>query len=652
MCGLAGIIATAGTFTAEDLEEASERMITSLRHRGPDDSGIWVDASAGIALGFRRLAIIDLSEHGHQPMHSPTGRFTVVFNGEVYNYRELRQQLQGFGWRFRGHSDTEVILAAFDQWGVEQATRRLIGMFAMGVWDAQHRTLSLIRDRLGIKPLFVYSRPGVVAFASELKALRFAPLFDSALDMDGLAGYLRYLYVPAPHTIFSHVKKLLPGHILTVADPAQEIPAPQQYWSAVEVARNGVCALWEGSEEEAAIRELEAVLSNAVAIRMHADVPLGALLSGGIDSSTVVSIMQEHAERPVKTYSIGFEGKDYNEAPFAARVAAHLGTDHTELMLTGADALELVPRLPDIFDEPFADPSQIPTYLVCALARREVTVALSGDGGDEVFGGYNRYWWGQRVIKRMPSIPRALRCAASSSIGVIPQVRWDRYVRRLAPILPEALHHRLPGEKLHKVAAMMRCDSPAHMYRSLLSAWQQPDQLVLDRVEQEGIVDHFMGLTEPEELLDRMMLTDQVTYLPDDLLAKVDRASMAVSLEVRVPVIDHRVLELAWRLPMSLKFRNGQGKWVLRQILYRRLPRQIVDRPKMGFSAPIDSWLRGPLSEWAEDLLSSECFRLHGALRADPIRQAWNRFQAGRGGEAGGLWGVLMFQAWSQRWLS
>jgi asparagine synthase (glutamine-hydrolysing) len=626
-------------------------MAEQLEHRGPDDTGSWADQASSVAFGFRRLSIIDLSEQGHQPMSSASGRFTVVFNGEVYNHGELREDLERAGWAFRGHSDTEVILASFERWGVADAVPRFVGMFAIAAWDAETRSLSLIRDRLGIKPLYIYSQPGLITFGSELKALYEGPAFDRELDPDALADFLRYLYIPAPHTIFRHVRKLPPGHILTVSDPATELPDSDAYWSVDDVVSRGLADPFRGSDEEA-ILQLEDHLSDAVALRMYADVPVGALLSGGIDSSTVVALMQQHSNIPVKTYSIAFEEAEHNEGPHAARVAAHLGTDHTELLVTGEDSLKVVPDLSEIFDEPLADPSQIPTFLVSRLARREVTVALSGDGGDELFAGYNRYTYGERVIGRALRMPGVVRRAVAAGIGSVSSRSWDRLHAMATPLMPGLRKQRLAGEKVQKLGHLMGWTSEPDMYRSLMSAWQHPELMVAGGTGRHGAFEGALEKRDSLGLLHRMMLADQLVYLPDDLLAKVDRASMAVSLEARVPILDHRVAEFAWRLPRALKIRDGQGKWLLRQVLYRHVPKEMVDRPKVGFSVPIGSWLRGPLREWAEDLLAPTSLQRTGIVRSEPVRRAWAEFQNDPGRSGQGIWALVMFQAWSERWLN
>jgi asparagine synthase (glutamine-hydrolysing) len=547
---------------------------------------------------------------------------------------------------FRGHSDTEVILAAFERWGIEQSVRRFIGMFAIAVWDLERRELSLIRDRLGIKPMFVYHHRGVVTFGSELKALLAGPEFDRTIDTTAVTSYLRYLYVPAPQSIYQHAIKLPPGHILTISDPAVPLPASTAFWSAQGAARQGAFARFSGGDEDA-VREVETLLTDAVRLRMEADVPLGALLSGGIDSSTVVALMQASADRPVKTFTIGFDQREFNEAAHARAIARHLGTDHSELSLSGRDALAVIPDLPEMFDEPLADPSQIPTFLVCQLARREVTVALTGDGGDELFGGYNRYISGERMIAEFQRWPKLLRRCSAAGVTSISPRSWNQMGNALKPIFPAAGRTRLLGEKIHKMGDLLRADSPAGMYRSLLSAWQDPEDLVLGRLN-NGSHDPILGANDSLPLLDRMMLADQTSYLPDDLLAKVDRASMAVSLEARVPILDHRVVELSWRLPRKFKVRDGRGKWILRQILYKHVPPALVDREKMGFSVPLAQWLAGPLKNWAGDLLFSG--EKDSILRSSVVSREWDRFIAGDSSSSAGLWALVMFKAWQNHW--
>jgi asparagine synthase (glutamine-hydrolysing) len=649
MCGITGIL-TRGR-DADDLACLVTRMAGTIEHRGPDDSGIWVNAERGVALGFRRLSIIDLSALGHQPMRSASGRFTIIFNGEVFNHLEMRRELERLGATFRGHSDTEVLLAAFEQWGIEAAVRRFVGMFGIAVWDATNRSLTLIRDRLGIKPLFVYARPGLVTFGSELKTLAAGPSFDRTLDRDAVTDFLRYLYVPGPRTIYRHVVKLPPGTTLTISDAEAALPEPVPYWSVEDAARRGLGDQLVASEDEV-VQEFQRLLTEAVTMRMQADVPLGALLSGGIDSTTVVALMQRASERRVKTFSVAFAEREFNEAPHAARLARHLGTDHTEILLTGRDALAVVPKLAEIFDEPHADTSQIPAFLVCEVARRDLTVALTGDGGDEVYGGYNRYAYGRRMLARMGYVPSPARHALAAAIGSIGADSWNTTYHAVSALLPRSLQQRRPGEKLHKIANLMGSDSVAGMYRSLVSAWQRPEELVIGGRKLDGTLERVLQSSSPAALVDRMMLADQLTYLPDDQLAKVDRVSMAVSLEVRVPLLDHRLVEFAWRVPARMKIRGGKGKWILRRVLYDLVPMEMVERPKQGLSVPIGEWLRGPLKGWADDLLDPARLDRDGILASAPVQREWNALQRGRDEVALGLWAVLMFQAWKRRWLA
>jgi asparagine synthase (glutamine-hydrolysing) len=649
MCGFAGFLATADQ-SSDALAYGVRRMIEPLAHRGPDAAGVWVDERAGFALGFRRLAIIDVSPAGHQPMRSASGRYVVAFNGEVYNFEDLRDELEPLGAVFQGHSDTEVILAAFERWGIVPSLTRFVGMFAMAVWDTERRELTLVRDRLGKKPLYLYREPGLVTFGSELKALFAGPSFDRAIDEEALAAYLRYLYVPAPRTIFRHARKLPPAHVLQLADPGAPLPAPRPYWSLRRAALDGLANPLGGSEADR-LDALDGLLRDAVRCRLRSDVPLGALLSGGVDSSAVVALMQEQAGRPVKTYTIGFADEAFDEAPYAAGVAAHLGTDHTELCLTGADTHALVQRLPRIFDEPFADPSQLPTLLVSQLARQEVTVALSGDGGDEVFAGYNRYVVGTRVLPRLHRVPGVLRRPVGAGLERVPAAAWDRLHALASNLLSRAPMPHF-GERVHKLGHMMHAASIGGMYRSLLSAgWQRPEAVAPVRCQPvnesvEGLVDE----DEPADLLDRMMLVDQMVYLPDDLLAKLDRTSMAVSLEVRAPLLDHRVIELSWRLPRSFKLRGQAGKWALRQLLYRRVPPALIDRPKMGFSVPIDRWLRGPLRPWAEAMLADATRERDEWLDPAAVARSWKRLTDGEPAAGLAIWAVVMLQAWRVTW--
>ncbi|MDI6748790.1 MAG: asparagine synthase (glutamine-hydrolyzing) [Rhodocyclaceae bacterium] len=648
------------------------RMANTLIHRGPDDVGVWVDADAGIALGHRRLAILDLSPAGHQPMVSTSGRYVIAFNGEIYNHLELRKALSKLGAggtapAWRGHSDTETLLAAFEAWGIEKTLTRCVGMFALALWDRETRTLTLARDRIGEKPLYYGWVRGALVFGSELKALRAYPGFDNVIERRALALFMRHNYVPAPWSIFENIWKLPPGCYVQFA-AAELTPGAspsgrgevKPYWSLREVAEAGLPDPFTGSEAEAVV-ELERLLLQSIAGQMVADVPLGAFLSGGIDSSTVVALMQAQSSRPVKTFTIGFHEGEYNEAEHAKAVARHLGTDHTELYVTPDEAMAVIPKLPALYDEPFADSSQIPTFLVAQLARRHVTVSLSGDGGDELFGGYNRYFWTRSIWRRLTQIPMGLRRALAKMLVALPAARWNAFFAATRPLLPQRYRVSLAGDKMHKLAELVTLDSPQAVYRYLVSHWKHPAQeLVQGATEPPTVLQTTDGWPKAlhtdsmgEGLEELMMFLDQLTYLPDDILVKVDRAAMGVSLETRVPLLDHRVVEFAWRLPLRFKIRDGQGKWLLRQVLYRYVPKELIERPKMGFGVPLDQWLRGPLREWAEDLLSEERLKREGFLHPAPVRHKWQEHLSGRRNWAYYLWDVLMWEAWLEsQWAS
>lgn len=646
MCGLAGLWRS-DVASRDSLAESAARMASALHHRGPDDGGTWEDGAAGIGLAFRRLAIIDLSSAGHQPMASASGRFVIAFNGEIFNFAALRAELEASGARFRGHSDTEVMLAAFERWGITEATSRFVGMFAFAVWDTQERRLTLGRDRLGIKPLYYAWTQEGLFFGSELKAILAHPSMPRRLNRDALVQYLRYLYVPAPSTILAGVHKLLPGHLLSLSSPQQR-PEALSYWSVRSVAAAGLADPLRLSDGDATDL-LDTTLRDVVGLRMVADVPLGALLSGGVDSSLVVGVMQSLSNRPIRTFTIGFDSREYDETTSAQRVADHLGTEHTALHVSGAEALSVVPRLASMFDEPLADPSHIPTFLVSQLARQHVTVALSGDGGDELFGGYNRYVHGAPLIGTVLGVPRPLRSAAASLLGAIPEDAWRLLAGGSVGIDAASDARRLPAEKVRKLRRLLAANGEGRMYRSLLSVAESPSEFVLHGREVDGTVDEILAAPDPRSLVERMMLADQATYLADDLLAKVDRASMAVSLEARVPLLDHRLVELSWRLPLRQKIRGNVGKWLLRQVLYRYVPQATVDRPKMGFSVPIAEWLRGPLREWAAHLLSPDALR-GGALDSAAVRRRWTAFTSGRDDLALSVWALVQYQDWAQSW--
>jgi asparagine synthase (glutamine-hydrolysing) len=648
MCGIAGFLDTTLRNSSEQLRATAKRMGDTLQHRGPDDAGIWVDATAGVALAHRRLSILDVSPAGHQPMVSGSGRYVIVYNGEIYNFQQLRKELEKSNnapLRFRGHSDTEVLLACFDSWNVEPTLSRVNGMFAFALWDRQDRVLYLGRDRLGEKPLYYGWIGDVFLFGSELKALRAHPRFGAEINLEALALYLRHNCVPAPHSIYRGVQKLLPGTFLAVTGQRLPDPVLVPFWSLRQVAESGVASSFRGSDTEA-LDQLEVLLRDAVRIRMLSDVPLGAFLSGGVDSSLVASFMQAESTRRIKTFSIGFRDAEYDEAKDAASVARHLGTEHTELYVTPREAMALIPSLPAIYDEPFADSSQIPTFLLSRIARRHVTVGLSGDGGDEVFCGYTRHVWGHRVWKSISAMPRPLRRASAAVLSSVPSDGWDSLFQVIRPFVPTAMKHRLPGQKLHKLARLLALSDLASVYTTLASHWNDPARVVIGAAEPPTVVTTPGAGANLSEFTERMMFLDTLTFLPDDILTKVDRASMAVSLEARIPLLDHRVVEFAWRLPMSMKLRDNRGKWILRELLGRFVPHSLVDRPKSGFSIPLDRWLRGPLRDWAEPLLAERRIREDGFFHVQPIREKWAAHLSGKGAWQHHLWDILMFQAW------
>jgi asparagine synthase (glutamine-hydrolysing) len=640
MCGIAGYWESKGT--PERPLEVLRRMAAVLVHRGPDDYGAFHDVETGIGLAFRRLSILDLSAEGHQPMHSASGRYVIIFNGEVYNFEEIRAELNPHPWR--GHSDTEVMLQAFERWGVMPSVQRFVGMFAFALWDRQEGVLYLVRDRLGIKPLY-YGRAGnAFIFASELKAIWQHPGFDGMIDRDALALYMRHNYVPSPHCIYKGLHKLQPGCILTL-DSETAIPKVQHYWSAKEVAFSGQRSPLELSDNEA-VEALHRLLLRAVKLRMIADVPLGAFLSGGVDSSTIVALMQAQSQRPVKTFTIGFHEEGYNEAKDAKKVAEHLHTDHTELYLNSRDALDVIPLLPTMFDEPFSDSSQIPTFLVSKLARRSVTVCLSGDGGDELFGGYNRYLLTRKIWNSIRRVPLPLRKTIAFLLRATPPDRIDAAFRMFRSLVPKRISPSTPGDKAHKLATLLSLKNSQALYHRALSHWHNPGEIILDSREPSTLRDSIYELSDSFDIEQVMMLADLLAYLPDDILTKVDRASMAVSLEARVPLLDHRVVEFAWGLPHTFKIREGVGKWILRQVLGKYVPRCLIERPKMGFGVPVDCWLRGPLRDWAEDLLSVKMLSSHGFFNPIPIREKWLEHLTGHRNWQYLLWDVLVFQEW------
>lgn len=641
MCGLVGVLTTAAV-----RELDVRRMAGEIRHRGPDDSGVWIDPAAGIGLGHARLSIIDISAAGHQPMNSASGRYIIAFNGEIYNHLTLRSDLAKAGRSpvWRGHSDTETLLAGFDAWGIEATVKRTVGMFAFAVWDRDHRELTLARDRVGEKPMYYGWQGSAFLFGSELKGLRAHPAFTAEVDRGSLALLLRHNCIPAPYSIYEGMGKQLPGTLLTVS-LHDRAPRVRHYWDLRTVVQAGIDRPFEGSPEEA-VGALEGHLLQAVRRQMMSDVPLGAFLSGGLDSSTVVALMQAQSTRAVRTFTIGFREDGYNEATHAKAVAQHLGTDHTELYVSPRDALDVIPRLPSLYCEPFADSSQVPTYLVSQLARSEVTVSLSGDAGDELFAGYNRYVLAQQLWRKCARIPRPLRLGAAHAISLLSADSWSRLLRPFQPMLPHGLAQSLPGGKVLKGAAVLGSRTPAELYRTLVSHWQHPSDIVIGGTEHPTVLDDPARQPHTDSFVHQMMGLDLLTYLPDDILVKVDRAAMAVSLETRVPFLDPEVVEFAWRLPLDYKLRNGVGKWPLRQVLYKYVPPALVDRPKMGFGIPIDRWLRGPLQEWGEELLDESRLRREGYFHPEPIRRKWLDHLSGRRNAQYELWDILMFQAW------
>ena len=650
MCGFAGFLGGAPFNGEFEYKAVLERMGETIAHRGPDDHGAWFDPAHRIGLSHRRLAIVDVSSAGRQPMQSHSGRYVIAFNGEIYNHLSLRKSLEDesriAAWK--GHSDTETLLAAFDAWGVAGTVDRAIGMFAFALWDRKEGVLTLGRDRLGEKPLYYgwqgQGRNAVFLFGSELKSLRVHPAFGAQVDRAALCAQLRHSYVPSPYSIYQGISKLAPGSLLTVS-MTQRDPVIASYWSGAKVAQAGASTVFDGTAEEA-VDALEMLLKDAVLQQMVADVPLGAFLSGGVDSSTVVALMQAQSVRPVKTFSIGFHEDGYDEAQHARAVAKHLGTDHTELYVTAEDAMTVIPRLPGLYDEPFADSSQIPTFLVAQLAKRHVTVSLSGDAGDELFCGYGRYMRTNNLWRALAALPSSLRAVASRALRAVPVHSWNSAAGLIRNALPPAMRKINVGDKLHKGAGLLSSESIDALYFRINSHWENPASVVVGGVEAQGLID--ARIREAGELdgIQRMMAIDMLTYLPDDILVKVDRAAMGVSLETRVPFLDHRVVEFAWRLPQSMKLRDGQTKWALRQVLYRHVPRELIERPKMGFGVPIAKWLRGPLRDWAEALLDASRLRNEGFFDAAQVRGKWEEHVSGERNWQYLLWDVLMFQAW------
>lgn len=655
MCGVSGFFQPGGTNSNWAVSIAT-RMVDELFQRGPDDRGVWIDGENGVALSHRRLSIVDLSPAGHQPMESSSERYVIAFNGEIYNHLDLRASLEKtdtggmIGTRWRGHSDTETLLMGFDVWGIRATIERCVGMFSFAVWDKHACTLTLGRDRLGEKPLYYGWQGGgdnsFFLFGSELKALKRHPSFSAEVNRDALRLFMRHNYIPAPHSIFQGIYKLLPGHLLTVSADRRE-PVVKAYWSLPSIAVFGNRSPYLGSEQDVA-EELEQLLKTAIRQQMMADVPLGAFLSGGIDSSAVVALMQAQSDRPVKTFTIGFNEERYNEAVHAKAVAQYLGTDHTELYVTPQQALDVIPNLPRLYCEPFADSSQIPTFLVSQLARQKVKVSLSGDAGDELFSGYERYVWAKKLWDKLSWMPVGGRSLAADGIRSLSPSRWNSIARPLQTLMPNSTKLVNIGDKLHKLARTLAANQIDGLYLDLLTHWN-PAEVVIGGAEPLTCLRGAPPLLDGLDDIQRMMVLDSMTYLPDDIMVKVDRAAMGVSLETRAPFLDHRVVEFAWRIPQSMKLRNGVSKWILRKVLYRHVPKNLIERPKMGFGVPIDIWLRGPLKDWAEALLDESRLRREGYFNPTLVRSKWAQHLSGEINGQYMLWDVLMFQSWLER---
>lgn len=649
MCGICGYWGCVSPGMSGD--DIGLQMANAIASRGPDSAGAAVIGQGGPVLAHRRLSIIDTSVAGFQPMDSASERFTIVYNGEIYNHLSLRKALDevyAFG-DWHGHSDTETILACFEALGIEATLTRLDGMFAFAVWDRETACLTLARDRLGEKPLYYGTLDGVFLFGSELKALHQHPLFKPTIDRDALTAFVQRSYVPGPSTIYREIRKLQPGQMIRVTWPESTAPGPEietkVYWSLKEVVAAGSSAPFSGTRNNAA-RDLDKLLTEVIETQMIADVPLGSFLSGGIDSSVVTAIMQKISGQPVKTFSIGFDDPQFDESQNARSVAEHIGTDHEELIVTPEHLIEVIPRLPDIYCEPFGDSSQMPTFLVSELAKRHVTVALTGDGADEVFGGYNRYRAGEKVRKYASSTPLPLRTLLSRLALSCSKSSWDN----MFAVVPSRFRPRLPGEKVHKIGKLLRQTSQERYYESLISIDENPQAMVIGGKLPAIDIDVQAAIAETDSFQHWMMAADALTYLPDDICVKVDRAAMANSLETRAPFLDRRIVEFAWRLPREFKTGGGKSKRILRDVVSGYVPRELVERPKMGFGVPFGRWLRGPLRDWAEELLSEERLAEDALLDPRAVRSMWAAHLDGKGNHEYLLWNVLMFNAWQDRW--
>ena len=646
MCGLAGFYSISPSNKSSGIE-VLRLMGEAIRHRGPDDSGEWFDDKNNLGFSHRRLSIVDLSPMGHQPMLSPSNRYVIAFNGEIYNHLDIRNELalSGKGFTWKGHSDTETLLAGFDVWGIKKTIQKTIGMFALAVWDTQEEILSLIRDRLGEKPLYYGWHGDTFLFGSELKALKVHPSFIKSVNRNALSLLIRHNYIPAPYCIWEHTQKLLPGNILTLKQ-GSKIFTTEEYWSGKKVIEACEDNKFSGTAEQA-VSVVESVLSKSVEQQMMADVPLGAFLSGGVDSSLVVALMQAQSSRPVKTFSIGLHDKQYNEAVFAKSVANHLGTQHTELYVTPQAALDVVPKIAELYDEPFADSSQIPTFLVSQMAKQRVTVALSGDAADELFCGYNRYMMTSAAWGRVKQLPQPVRAILAKMITTFSPEALNVL---LAPIKKAFFNGPSVniGDKAHKAAVVLTSGSIDELYQRLVSQWQDPSGLVKDSVEPLTVLTDQSRKPVCSNFIESMMAMDMLSYMVDDILVKVDRAAMGVSLETRVPFLDQNVVELAWSLPLEYKLRNGVSKWVLREILYKHVPKELIERPKMGFGVPLNDWLRGPLKSWAENLLNKQRITREGFFEPELIESLWKSHLNGKKNWGERLWAILVFQLWHE----
>ncbi|MDF2713119.1 MAG: asnB [Paenibacillus sp.] len=650
MCGIAGFIDQSRAASREAMLATVSKMTDKIVHRGPDSSGMWSDSDTGVAMGHRRLSILDLSQEGHQPMISQSGRYHIVFNGEIYNYKLLRHMLEQENseavHQLRGSSDTEIMLACMELWGVEEAVKRFVGMFSFALLDRKENRLHLVRDRMGEKPLYYGWGKNVFLFGSELKAIKAHP--DAVLEIDrgALTLYLRHNYIPAPYSIYKNIRKMMPGTILTF-DLSTRTYKVAPYWTVEQAIGQGKSAIFTGTDVDA-VQSLDALIRDSVKQQMVADVPLGAFLSGGIDSTSIVAVMQSQSIKPIKTFTIGFHEEGYNEAEHAKIIAQYLGTDHTEMYISSRQAMDVIPLIPELYDEPFSDSSQIPTFLVAQLAKKHVTVSLSGDGGDELFGGYSRYFTAQRIWRKLDRFPKLGRMGASKFIQSISKDRWDKSFGWLSPLLATSGKSGPVGDKMHKLAGLLGEPTSRTFYKSLISHCDSPESIVIGGSEPDTV---FAGRRSEAlfEYMEEMMYLDSISYLPDDILVKVDRAGMGVSLESRIPLLDHRIVEFAWRLPLSMKVRNQKGKWLLREVLHQYVPSEMMDRPKKGFGVPIESWLRGPLREWAESMLDESKIRSQGFFDPVPIRQKWEEHISGKRNCHSYLWNILMFQAWYEK---